>query len=69
MDKEKVIDACIWLSAFSLTIILSALALYIGFNNQRKGDWTILIIGLSLLPLVFFCAYKAIKLVLEVIFQ
>lgn len=69
MDKDKIINVCIWFSVFSLTVFLSALALYIGFNNQRKGDWTILIIGISLLPLVFYCAYKAIKLVLEIIFQ
>ena len=69
MNKEKTMNACVWFSVFSLTIILSALALYIGFNNQRKGDWTILTIGILLLPLVFYCAYKAIKLVLEIIFE
>ena len=69
MDKEKLIKGGIWLSGFSLSIIFSALALYIGFNNQRHGDNTILIIGISLLPVVFFCAYKGFKLVLDAIFQ
>jgi hypothetical protein len=69
MDKEKLIQGGMWLSGFSISIILSALALYIGFNNQRHGDNTILIIGISLLPLVFYCAYKGFKLVLDAIFQ
>ena len=69
MDKEKLIKGGMWLSGFSISIILSALALYIGFNNQRHGDNTILIIGISLLPLVFYCAYKGFKLVLDAIFQ
>ena len=69
MDKEKLIQAGMWLSGFSISIILSALALFIGFNNQRHGDNTILIIGFVLLPLVFYCAYKGFKLVLDAIFQ
>ena len=69
MDKEKLIKAFVWLSAFSLCVIIAALSLYIGFNNQRHGNNTILIIGISSLPLVFYCAYKGIKLILEVIFE
>ena len=69
MDKEKLIKGGIWLSGFSISIILAALALFIGFNNQRQGDNTILIIGLMLLPIVFFCAYKGFKLVLDAIFK
>ena len=69
MDKEKLIEGGVWLSGFSISIILSALALYIGFNNQRHGDNTILIIGISLLPLVFYCAYKGLKLILGSIFD
>jgi hypothetical protein len=69
MDKEKLIKGGMWLSGFSISIILSALALYIGFNNQRHGDNTVLIVGITLLPIVFFCAYKGFKSVLEAIFQ
>ena len=69
MDKEKLIKGGIWLSGFSLSIILSALSLYIGFNNQRHGNSTLLIIGILFLPLVFYCAYKGLKLVLESIFD
>jgi lipopolysaccharide export LptBFGC system permease protein LptF len=69
MDKEKLIKGGMWLSGFSLSIIFAALALYIGFNNQRHGDSTILIIGFVLLPLVFYCAYRGFKLVLDAIFQ
>ena len=69
MDKEKLIKGGIWLSGFSISIILAALALFIGFNNQIHGDNTILIIGLVLLPIVFFCAYKGFKLILDAIFK
>ena len=69
MDKEKLIKGGVWLSGFSISVILSALALFIGFNNQRYGDNTILIIGILLLPVVFYCAYKGFKLVLDAIFQ
>ena len=68
MDKEKLIKGGMWLAGFSISIILSALSLFIGFNNQRHGDNTILIIGLLLLPVVFYCGYKGFKLVLDAIF-
>ena len=69
MNKEKLIKGGMWLSGFSISIVLSALALFIGFNNHRYGDNTILIIGILLLPIVFYCAYKGFKLVLDAIFQ
>ena len=69
MDKEKLIKGGMWLSGFSLSIIFSALSLYIGFNNQRHGDSTILIIGVLLLIPVFYCAYKGFKLILGSIFE
>tara|TARA_B100001250_G_C19736102_1_gene760844 strand:+ start:454 stop:663 length:210 start_codon:yes stop_codon:yes gene_type:complete len=69
MDKERLIKGGIWLSGFSISIIFCALSLYIGFHNQRHGDNTILIIGFSLLPIVFYCAYKGFKLVLDAIFE
>tara|TARA_B100001758_G_C18191633_1_gene494916 strand:+ start:540 stop:749 length:210 start_codon:yes stop_codon:yes gene_type:complete len=69
VDKEKLIKGGIWISGFSISIILSSLAIFIGFNNQRHGDNTILIIGLLLLPVVFFCAYKGFKLLLDAIFK
>jgi len=69
MNKEKLIKGGMWLAGFSISIILSALSLFIGFNNQRHGDNTILIIGLLLLLVVFYCGYKGFKLVLDAIFQ
>ena len=69
MNKEKLIKGGMWLSGFSICIIFSAISLFIGFNNQRHGDYTILIIGISLLPLIFYCAYKGFKLILDAIFQ
>ena len=69
MDKEKLIKGGLWLSGFSICIIFSAMSLFIGFNNQRHGDSTLLIIGILFLPLVFYCAYKGLKLILESIFD
>ena len=69
MDKEKLIKGGLWLSGFSICMIFSSIFLFIGFNNQRHGDNAILIIGILLLPLVFYCAYKGFKLVLDAIFQ
>ena len=70
MDKEKLIKGGVWISGFSLSIILSAITLYAGFNNVRKADdYTVLIIGLLLIPAIFFFAYKGFKLILDAIFE
>ena len=70
MDKEKLIKGGVWISGFSLSIILSAFTLYAGFNNVRKADdYTVLIIGLLLIPAIFFFAYKGFKLILDAIFE
>jgi hypothetical protein len=70
MNKDKLIKGGIWISGFSMSVMISAFAIYIGFNNiNRQDDYTILILGLLLLPLVFYCAYRGFKLVLEAIFN
>ena len=69
MNRDKLVKGGIWLSGFSMSIILSSISLFIGFNNERHGDYTILIIGILLLPIVFYCAYKGLRLVLEAIFD
>jgi len=70
MDKEKLIKGGMWLSGFSMSVFLSAICLYAGFNNVRTADdYTFLVIGLLLLPAIFFFAYKGFKLVLDSIFQ
>lgn len=69
MDKEKIIRSVMWFSACSISIIFAALALYIGFNNQRHGDSTILVIAALMIPIVFYCAYKGVKIALDAIFQ
>ena len=69
MDKEKLIKGGLWFSGFSICIIFSAMSLFIGFNNQRHGDSILLIMGVLFLPLVFYCAFKGLKLVLESIFD
>ncbi len=69
MDKDKLIKGSIWLSGFSLSIIIAAFSLYIGFNNQQHGDYTILSVGILFLPVVFYCAFRGFKLVLDAIFN
>tara|TARA_B110000259_G_C13905296_1_gene358569 strand:+ start:750 stop:893 length:144 start_codon:yes stop_codon:yes gene_type:complete len=46
MVKEKVIEGVMWLSGFSILIIISSVTLFAGFNNMRHGSYTVLIIGL-----------------------
>ena len=69
MDKEKRIEGVMWLSGFSILIILSSITLFAGFNNLRQGSYTVLVIGLTLIPAIFFCAYKGFKLILDAIFE
>ena len=70
MDKEKLIQGGMWLSGFSISIFLSAISLNAGFNNLRKADdYTLLVIGLLLIPVIFFFAYKGFKLILDSIFE
>ena len=69
MDKKKLIKVAMWLSGFSINVICSAIFLFIGFNNQRYGDNTILIIGILFIPMVFYCAFKTIRLFLDIIFK
>jgi hypothetical protein len=68
MDKEKLIKGLIWLSVTSLTILMDASLLYIGFNNMEHGSYTIIVIAILIFPFVFFCAYKGIKNILAAIF-
>tara|TARA_B100001250_G_scaffold42446_1_gene33553 strand:+ start:3945 stop:4154 length:210 start_codon:yes stop_codon:yes gene_type:complete len=69
MDKEKLLKGMMWLSLFSISVIFSSLSLYIGFNNLRHGDSTILIIGILLLSIVFYCAYRGLNLIVDAIFK
>ena len=70
MNKEKLIKGGILLWGFSISIILSAISFHIGFNNERKADdWTFIIIGSLLVPIIFFFAYKGFKIILDSIFE
>ena len=69
MDKTKLVKGAMWFSAFSISVIFAAVSLFIGFNNERHGDYTVLVIGILLIPVVFYCIYRGIKLVLEAIFE
>jgi|TARA_B100001964_G_scaffold191223_1_gene213521 hypothetical protein len=68
MNKDKLIKGIIWLSITSLMILLDATLLYIGFNNMEYESYTILILGVILLPLIFFFAFKGIRNTLDAIF-
>ena len=70
MNKEKLIKGGMWISGFAIFIILTAICFHIGFNNKRKADdWTFIIIGSLLIPIIFFFAYKGFKLILDSIFE
>jgi hypothetical protein len=69
MDKEKLIKGGIWLSGFSLSIMVSAMSLFAGFNNIRSGSYTMIVIGLLLIPAIFFFAFKGFRLILNAIFE
>jgi len=69
MDKEKLIKGAMWLSGFSMSIMLSAMSLHVGFNNMQYGSYTMLVIGLMFIPLIFFFAYKGFGLILSSIFD
>jgi hypothetical protein len=70
MDKEKIVKGLMWLSGFSLSILLSAVSLFAGFNNVDKADnYTLLVIGIALIPAIFFFAYKGFGLILKAIFD
>jgi hypothetical protein len=69
MNKEKLIKGAMWLSGFSMSIILSAMSLHVGFNNMQYGSYTMLVVGLLFIPLIFFFAYKGFSLILDYIFE
>ena len=70
MDKEKLLKAGMWLSTTVLIIAIDANLLMAGFNlEKRDGENTVLIIAVCLLPILFFCAYKGIKSLLDAIFS
>ena len=53
MDKEKLIQAIMWISVFGLTIFICAVSIYAGFNNVRKAnDYTFLTVGIILIPFI-----------------
>ena len=70
MDKEKLIQALMWISVFVLTIFISAVSIYAGFNNLRKAnDYTFLTLGIILIPFILLFAYKGFRLLMKSIFD
>lgn len=69
MNKDKILRGGFWLLGFVTLVFLSAILIYIGSNNMRYGSYTVFIVGLLLLPAVFYCAFKGFKLILSAIFE
>lgn len=70
MDKEKLIQALMWISAFGLSVFLCSSCIFIGNNNKRVADdYSVFIVGLLLIPVVYFCAYKGFTLLAKSIFD
>ena len=69
MDKEKLLKAGMWLSVTVLIIAVDANLLFLGFNHLRHDSCVVIIIAVCLLPVLFFCAYKGIKSLLDAIFS
>jgi len=62
MNKEKLIQAGLWLCGFSSSVVLCAILIAHGNNIG-------LILGIALLPFLFYCAYKGFSLVLDAVFE
>ena len=69
MNKEKLLKGGLYLSGFSTCIAISALSLYAGFNNIRHDNYTLLIIEIIFIPIIFFFAYKGFSLIISAIFN
>ena len=69
MNKVKLLKAGMWLSVTVLIIAVDANLLFLGFNHLRHDSYTVIIIAVCLLPVLFFCAYKGIKSLLDAIFS
>jgi divalent metal cation (Fe/Co/Zn/Cd) transporter len=69
MNKEKLLKAGMWLSVTVLIIAVDANLFFLGFNHLRHDSYTVIIIAVCLLPVLFFCAYKGIKSLLDAIFS
>ena len=69
ITKEKLLKAGMWLSVTVLIIAVDANLLFLGFNHLRHDSYTVIIIAVCLLPVLFFCAYKGIKSLLDAIFS
>ena len=60
--KDKIIKGGLWLCGFSSSVVLCAILIAHGNNIG-------LILGIALLPFLFYCVYKAIRLFLDLIFE
>ena len=69
MNKEKLLKAGMWLSVTVLIIAVDAILLFLGFNHLKHDSYTVIIIAVCLLPVLFLCAYKGIISLLDAIFS
>jgi len=69
IDKDKIIKGAMWLSVTALIIGIDAFLFTIGWNHYRHDSYTVIIIAVCLLPILFFSAYKGMKNLLDAIFS
>ena len=69
IDKDKIIKGAMWLSVTALIIGIDAFLFTIGWNHYRHDSYTVIIIVVCLLPILFFSAYKGMKNLLDAIFS
>ena len=61
MNKDKLVKGGLWLCGFSSSVVLCAILIA---HGNKIGS----ILGIALLPFLFYCAYKAIILFKDLIF-
>ena len=69
IDKDRIIKGAMWLSVTALIIGIDAFLFTIGWNHYRHDSYTVIIIAVCLLPILFFSAYKGMKNLLDAIFS
>lgn len=64
MNQEKLVKGLMYLCGFALSVFLSAVLITLGSKNNMM-----LILGILIIPIIFFFAYKGFKSILEAIFD
>ena len=64
MNQEKIVKGLMYLCGFALSIFLSAVLITLGSKNN-----IMLVLGVLIIPVIFFFAYRGFKSILEAIFD